>query len=114
MSYVYTAVIQIGAYNDDSDAALEKFNTWLAENGHMGGLFEYIDGQKSAGTKAPEINLIWGGFNYLNVEEFVSLFKSLKLERSLLTIFYPESERCLVVPSLVELEGVKCEQDKEK
>ena len=112
MSYVYTAVIQIGAYNDDSDMALDKLNKWIKENRHAGGLFQYVDGQVSAGTKVPEINLIWGGFNFLNVEEFVNFFQSLKLERSLLTIFYPEAERCLVVPSLVTVEDY--EQVKEE
>jgi hypothetical protein len=90
MSYVYNVVIQLGDYDEENLKALTKLNEWVKENGHMGGNFESLDSKKSAGTKYPEIDVIWGGFNYLNTDEFVEFFKSLKLQGSLLTIKVPD------------------------
>lgn len=99
MSYVYTVVIQMGGSHREQKDAVERLNEYLKEKNHLGGAFELIDSGKSAGTKFPERNLIWGGFNYLNQPEFIELFKSLKLDNSLLTIAHPEYELYTVVPS---------------
>jgi hypothetical protein len=98
MSHVTSVVIQINDYAKE-DSALLKLNNWLSENNHLGGEFEPLDNGKSAGTKCPEITLIWGGFNYLNIDEFIEFYNTLNLENSLLTIKYTDEGPYKVIES---------------
>lgn len=106
MSFVYTVVIQMMDYKEREEAALAKLNDYVVREKHAGNLFSFLDGSKSAGTKSPERSLIWGGFNYLNKEEFISLFKSLQLENALLTISTP-GDSYVIIPSNTEIEARK-------
>jgi hypothetical protein len=99
MSYVLSVIIQMDAYKDEEEKALESLNGWLKENDHLGGEFKFLNGNESAGTKHPEISVLWGGFNYLQTDEFIEFFKSLKLRDSLLTIKSPDEGPYVVVRS---------------
>jgi hypothetical protein len=110
MSYVSTVIIQMHDYYKE-DEALEKLNEWLAQNDHLGGKFQYLDGCQSAGTKHPERRVVWGGINYLDTQEFIRFFKSLGLDDSLLTIATADQERYKIIASNTTLDttwGSEC------
>lgn len=90
MSYVLTVVIQMEVYLHEEEMALKSLNKWLAENNHLGGEFKFLDSGQSAGTKCPDVRVVWGGFNYLDTAKFIEFFKSLKIRNSLLTVKSPD------------------------
>jgi hypothetical protein len=103
MSSVSTVVIVIDDYEKEEKALL-SLNEWLKEHGHLGNVFNPIDGGNSAGTKYPEKTVVWGGLNYLNEEEFISFFKKLNLDNSLLVMGSPDDDSYKVVKSNTVLE----------
>jgi hypothetical protein len=104
MSSVNTVVIQIG-YGDE-EKAIEAINNYLKEDGRLGNPFVPIKSSESAGTKSPEKTLLWGGINYLNVQEFIDLFLSLDIVDSLMTIFNSDGDHCYVVSKDVVVDTI--------
>ena len=89
MSSVTSVVILSGDYQK-FDRAIEEFNAWIdSHHPDRGGRFKKFDRSDSAGTKCVQFDMIWGGFNYMYVDEFIELFKSLNLYDSI-AIFSPE------------------------
>lgn len=110
MSYVYTVVIQLGDFHEENDKALQNLNIWIKENYNLGDKFEYVDPNKSAGNKCPELRIVWGGFNYLDTHSFMEYFNKLNLNNSLLTIASPE-RGFVILPSKTLLDVLKPIQD---
>jgi len=92
MSHVTTVVIISNGHGSEEDNRLAKLNGWLKTNNHLGNPFVGESSQDSAGTKYPQRRLYFGGFNYLNHEDFIEFFKSLDFPESLLVLGYDNSE----------------------
>lgn len=89
MSVVTTVTIISHDY-DAFEKAIEKLNAYICERYDNSNVnFKLLDRGVSAGTKYPQREMVWGGFNYLDHKEFVSLFKSLDLDDTIM-IFAPE------------------------
>lgn len=101
MSVVTTITIISDGYGDEEKANLKVLNDWITERYSERVIFRKIEGSEySAGTKYPQRNLYWGGFNYLNKSEFIDVFRSIDWEYSVMIIGYEDSERgYTVVPS---------------
>lgn len=107
MSMVTTVVIISDGYCGREEKRLKKLNKWVKDNNHAGGIFEPVkdDGRDSAGTKYPERRLYWGGFNYLDQDQFIEFFNSLGWENTLLIMGYDDSDRGYIVSAAPNLKS---------
>jgi len=90
MSCVSTVIIITCRYDKRKIGAI---NDWMRDNHDKDYPFIEVSKETSAGDKYPQRSLFWGGFNFLNEEEFVSFFKTLKWDGTLLIIGSEESDK---------------------
>ena len=105
MSFVTTVVIISDSYGKEEEAQIAKLNKYITERYSDEVLFNKVEGSEhSAGTKYPQRSLYWGGFNYLDHDEFIELFRSINWGNSLLIMGHEDSDDgYIVVPSKTKL-----------
>lgn len=90
MSSVSTVILITCKFDKRKIGAI---NDWMRENQENDYPFIEVDRETSAGDKYPQRSLFWGGFNFLKEEEFISFFKTLKWDGTILLIGSEESDK---------------------